>query len=49
MDNQLSKEEILKLIKDLADCGLQEVRLTGGEPLLFQGIYDIIKCATDNG
>ena len=41
MDNQLSKEEILKLIKDLADCGLQEVRLTGGEPLLFQGIYGI--------
>ncbi len=49
MDNQLTYEEVEKLVVELADCGLQELRLTGGEPLLFPGIVDIIKIATDNG
>lgn len=49
MENQLNYEEIKKMISDLADCGLQEVRLTGGEPLLFKEIYEIIKLCKENG
>lgn len=49
MNNQLTYEEIKNLILSLASCGLQEVRLTGGEPLLFDKIYDVIKLSTDNG
>lgn len=47
--NVLSQEKMMKLIKELADSGLQEVRFTGGEPLLFPKIIDIIKIAKDNG
>ena len=49
MKNQLNYDEIKKMINDLANCGLQEVRLTGGEPLLFKGIYEIIKLCKENG
>ena len=49
MENQLNYNEITKLINDLAKCGLQEVRLTGGEPLLFKEIYEIIKLCKENG
>ena len=48
-NNQLTYEELAKLIKDLSDCGLQEVRLTGGEPLLFKGLIDLIKLCKANG
>ena len=49
MDNQLSMEEFKKLIMDLAEAGIQEIRFTGGEPIKFEGIYELIKLATDNG
>ena len=28
---------------------MQEIRFTGGEPLLFNGIYDLIRFATEEG
>ncbi|MDR2901686.1 MAG: radical SAM protein [Lactobacillales bacterium] len=47
--NQLSFDEFLILIDNLADAGLQEIRFTGGEPLLFDKIYDLINFATKKG
>ena len=47
--NQLSTEEFRNLIKELAKEGVQDIRFTGGEPLLHKEIYDLIKLASDNG
>lgn len=47
--DELSKEEWLDLIDKFSNLGVQEIRFTGGEPLLFSGIYDLIKMATENG
>lgn len=47
--DELTKEDLLKLIKNFSSLGVQEIRFTGGEPLLFNGIYDLIKFATEEG
>lgn len=47
--DELTKEGLLKLIKNFSSHGVQEIRFTGGEPLLFNGIYDLIKFATEEG
>mgnify|MGYP002601340448 FL=1 len=47
--DELTKEDLLKLIKNFSSHGVQEIRFTGGEPLLFNGIYDLIKFATEEG
>ena len=47
--NQLTIEECYYLVDKLSHAGLQEIRFTGGEPLIFDGIYDLIKYATDCG
>lgn len=49
MKNQLKFCEFEKLIKELSLCGIQEIRFTGGEPLVYEKLYDLIKLATDNG
>lgn len=49
LENQLEYEEFVKLIKDFSKNGLQEIRFTGGEPLVHKNIYDMIKLATGNG
>lgn len=49
MLNQLNLKELKKLVQDLIDAGIQEIRFTGGEPLMYDGIYDLIKLADDNG
>ena len=49
MPNQLNEEEFEKIINELSEAGIQEVRLTGGEPLLYKDIYKLIKLCTDNG
>lgn len=48
-ENQLTFEECYDLISKLSKAGLQEIRFTGGEPLIFDGIYDLIKHATNEG
>ena len=47
--NQLTKEECLKLISDLSKEGIQEIRFTGGEPLVNRNIYTFIKLANELG
>lgn len=39
--NQLSKDDIESLIKNSYDLGLEQVRITGGEPLIHKEIFDI--------
>jgi cyclic pyranopterin phosphate synthase len=56
----LSVEEIDTIVRAAADCGINKVRLTGGEPLVRKGIIDICRnagategikelCLTTNG
>lgn len=46
---QLSYDDYYNLIRQLSEAGIQEIRFTGGEPLIFEGIYKLIKYATDLG
>jgi cyclic pyranopterin phosphate synthase len=36
-------EEILELVEESVKIGIKKVRITGGEPLVRKGIYDLIK------
>lgn len=49
MPNQLNEKEFEDLIIELSKAGIQEIRLTGGEPLLYKNIYKLIKLCTENG
>lgn len=49
MLNEMSQEELKKVVNDLALCGVQEIRFTGGEPLLYKGIYELLKLSSDKG
>lgn len=42
-DNELTAEQIEKIVKAFARCGITKVRLTGGEPLVRKDICDIAK------
>lgn len=39
---ELSREKCLDIVDQLADCGVEEVILTGGEPLLRPDFFDIV-------
>jgi molybdenum cofactor biosynthesis enzyme MoaA len=41
-ENILSNEEVLRLAKMFAQCGVSKIRLTGGEPTIRKGINEII-------
>ena len=41
--SQLSKDQIESLIVNSYDLGLEQVRITGGEPLIHKDIYDILE------
>ena len=41
--HQLSDDEILRIIKVSVTQGITKFRLTGGEPLVRPGIFDLIK------
>ncbi|WP_141631311.1 GTP 3',8-cyclase MoaA [Mobilicoccus pelagius] len=38
----LTDEELLRLVRVFGDLGIEQVRLTGGEPLLRKGLTDIV-------
>ncbi len=42
-ENELTNEELLRLIKQFAILGITKIRLTGGEPLIRKNIVDLIK------
>ena len=35
--------------EDFSNCGIQEIRFTGGEPLVYNKIYDLLAFATNKG
>ncbi|MBO3327533.1 GTP 3',8-cyclase MoaA [Clostridium perfringens] len=56
----MTLDEILRVVKECASIGIKKVRLTGGEPLVREGVVDLIKninkipeieeiCLTTNG
>lgn len=49
LNNELTQQEFKKLILDFASHGVQDIRFTGGEPLLYSGIYELIELASNNG
>lgn len=49
LDNQLNYKEFRDMILNFSKSGIQEIRFTGGEPLVFNGIFDLIKLCTDLG
>ena len=59
-DELLTNEEILRISKIMAEIGITKIRLTGGEPLVRNGIVDLVRkisqisgihevCMTTNG
>lgn len=45
--NQLSKDDVENLIKNSYDLGLEQVRITGGEPLIHKEIFDICQMLSE--
>ena len=49
LKDELSPEQILALVRDLADFGAQEIRFTGGEPTISPVLTRAIQTATGLG
>lgn len=47
--NKLTQPELMGLIDDLAGWGVRQLTLSGGEPILEEGLFDIIKHAKGRG
>ena len=45
----LSHESIIKIVEQIAECGIPTVSLSGGEPLVRDDIYDIITALCERG
>lgn len=46
---ELSHEDIMKIVDDLADCGVLFCSITGGEPLVRSDFWEIVDALTDRG
>jgi cyclic pyranopterin phosphate synthase len=42
-DEQLTDDEVVRVVRVAVDLGVDEVRFTGGEPLLRRGLVDIVR------
>lgn len=47
--HELSLEDRMRIIEDLARTGVQEIRFTGGEPMILNGIEELLSCANSFG
>ena len=48
-ERELTTHEALQIVDKLSDAGLSILTFSGGEPLVRNDIYDLIKRATENG
>ena len=48
VDDVIGFNKMKDLILDFSNSGIQEIRFTGGEPLLYENLLEIIKLASDN-
>ena len=46
--NEISYEDCEKLIKQARECGVQNVKITGGEPLMHRDFMKILRAVYDN-
>ena len=46
---ELSHAQILKMVQELADCGVMNVSLTGGEPLVRSDFLEIVDALLERG
>lgn len=46
---ELSIDQVKSLINQAADLGLEQLELSGGEPMMYKGIYEIIAYAKTKG
>ncbi|MQL56534.1 radical SAM protein [Acidianus ambivalens] len=47
--DELSPKESMNLCKKIADFGIPYAALSGGEPLLYPGFWDLFSCFRNNG
>ncbi|MFA6119701.1 MAG: radical SAM protein [Parachlamydiales bacterium] len=48
MDGEMEFNKQIKIITECADSGVQEVRFTGGEPMVLECLWDLIMEASQN-
>lgn len=46
---ELSHEQIMKMVQELSDCGVMNVSLTGGEPLVRKDFPEIVDALLERG
>ncbi len=48
-ENELRTDEVIKVLREAADVGVEYIQYTGGDPLLRKDIMDILKYTLDLG
>ena len=53
VDNDIPRSEMpfdqcRKLLAEARDCGIQNIKITGGEPMMHRNFPDIVKCVYEN-
>lgn len=46
---QLSHEQVMDIARQIVECGIREVSLTGGEPLVRRDFFDIVDALLEGG
>ena len=42
-DDLMTLEELYKMADQIHELGIEQVTLTGGEPIMFKGLFDVIR------
>ena len=48
-ESMLTLEEMKRIIKLFAKCGIRKIRITGGEPLVSDEVFEIIRICKESG